>query len=67
MSRGLIISTSGMLIRELKKVGDDFITVKLGEKEYVIESIGREKSHFNTYSAHLCLNIRDGGDGNIKR
>lgn len=47
--------------------GDDFITVKFFDKEYVIESIGRTKTHFDTCTTHLCLNIRDCGEGNLKR
>lgn len=60
-----------MLIRELTRssagVGDDFVTVKLDEKEYVIDNICRTKNYFDSPSAHLCLNIRDGGEGNIRR
>lgn len=62
-----MISTSRELARDLLKAGDDFITVKLKDKEYVIDSIGHTKSYFDSCATHLCLNIRDGGDGNIRR
>lgn len=62
-----MILNSNMLIRALAGKGDDPITVKLYEKEYVIENISREKTYTDTCSTHLCLNIRDGGDGNLKR
>lgn len=55
-----------MLIRELRKE-DDFITVRLSGKEYVIESIGRVFTCGDRPSSHRCLEIRDGGDGNILR
>ena len=62
-----IISTSGSLIRELKKLGDDFITVKVNGIEYVVDSITHEKTHTDSNLTHLCLLCRDGGSGNIKR
>ena len=62
-----IISTSGALIRALQKLGDDFITVKVNNKEYVIETIGHEKNYTDAPFTHLCLVCRDGGQENIKR
>ena len=62
-----MIRTSGMLMRELGMYPDDFITVRLGE-EYVIDSIGHTKTHGNIDDiSHLCLNVRDGGSGFIRR
>lgn len=55
-----------MLIRELEKE-DDFITVRLDGKEYIIESIGRVFICGDYPASHRCLDIRDGGDGNILR
>lgn len=62
-----MINTSGMLIRELERIEDDFITVALNEKEYVIENIIHIKNYTDSPSSHLALKIRDGGEGNIKR
>lgn len=56
-----------MLIRELERIEDDFITVVLNEKEYVIENIIHVKNYTDSPSSHLALKIRDGGEGNIKR
>lgn len=56
-----------MLVRELGMYPDDFITVRLGE-EYVIDSIGHTKTHGNIDdTSHLCLNVRDGGSGFVRR
>lgn len=62
-----MINTRGMLIRELERIEDDFITVVLNEKEYVIENIIHIKNYTDSPSSHLALKIRDGGEGNIKR
>lgn len=62
-----MINTSGMLIRELERIEDDFITVVLNEKEYVRENIIHIKNYTDSPSSHLALKIRDGGEGNIKR
>ena len=62
-----MINTSGMLIRELERIEDDFITVVLNEKEYVIENIIHIKNYTDSPSSHLALKIRVGGEGNIKR
>ena len=50
-----------------KKLGDDFIRVKVNGIEYVIDSITHEKTHTDSNLTHLCLLCRDGGSGNIKR
>ena len=60
-----MICTSGTLIRELSKLEDDFIIVKdENDREYIIDSIGRTKEGL---LSRICLNIRDGGTGNIRR
>ena len=46
---------------------DDYITVVIGDREYVIDSIGREKTHTDINMTQLCLICREGGQGNIKR
>lgn len=63
------ISTSHELAKELLNKPDSFITAIIGEKEYVIENIKRIATHANVDDSvtHLALNLRDGGEGNIKR
>lgn len=61
------ISTSSSLIRELQKLGDDFITVTIENREYVIESIIHQKNYTDSPLTHLSLKCRDGGQGEIKR
>ena len=48
---------------------DGFITATLGDKEYIIESIRRITTHANIDDSvtNWTLNLRDGGQGNIKR
>lgn len=62
-----MIFGSGELIRELCKMGEDFISVELDQKEYVIDSVTRRKNYTDSPSSHICLKCRDGGDGEIKR
>lgn len=54
-------------MRELNKFEDNFLTVVLDGKEYVIESIGHATDPDEYPSSHLCLNIRDCGDGCVRR
>lgn len=62
------ISTSGMLIRELQRLEDAFITVRMPNgEEYVIDSIGHALNYTDCPASHLCLNIRDGGQCEIRR
>ena len=63
------INTSHELARELLNKPDSFITAIIGEKEYVVDGIKRIATHANIDDSvtHLALNLRDGGDGNIKR
>ncbi len=58
-----MITTSGMLARELHKDDDSFLTVMLEGREYIIESIGRVPDFVDAPTSHKCLNIRDGGEG----
>ena len=64
-----IISTSHALARELLSKPDSFITATLGEKEYVISNTQRVATHANIDDSvtHWTLNLRDGGNGNLKR
>lgn len=56
-----------MILQELCKFEDNYITVKLEGKEYVIDSISHAQDYNEAPSSHICLNIRDGGDGYIRR
>lgn len=62
-----MIRTSGELVKELAKLGDDAIIIKLDEVEFVIDSIGHSRIYSDRNRTCLCLNIRDGGQGCIKR
>ena len=60
------IGSASLLVRELEKIinrdGDNFITVKIENREYMIESIGHEKNYNDSPNkTHLCL-ICKGGD-----
>lgn len=56
-----------MLARELLKEEDDFLTVRLDGKEYIIESVGRVSECVDGPTSHRCLDIRACGEGHIKR
>lgn len=62
-----MITTGGMLARELLKEEDDFITVRLSGREYIIESISRVPDCVDRPTSHRCLDIREGGQGYIQR
>lgn len=56
--------------RELKSVlGDDndFITVTLKNREYIIDHVKRVPNHTDSLMSHKTLIIRDGGEGEIRR
>lgn len=60
------ILTSG----ELKQVlgdDDDFITVTLGNREYVIDCMKRVPNYTDAPISHKTLIIRDGGEGELRR
>ena len=48
---------------------DGFLTATLEEREYVISDLKRVSTHANIDDSvtHWSLNLRDGGNGNIKR
>lgn len=64
-----MISSSYTLANELLKKEDNFITITIENREYVIESIGFVKTHANIDDSvmHITINARDGGSGNILR
>ena len=64
VNKTVCIGNASLLVRELEKVinryGDDFITVKVGNREYMIESIGHEKNYNDSPNkTHLCLNCKE--------
>jgi len=56
------------LAKELLNRPNDFITVTYNNEEYVISSIQRVATHANDDDTvtHLTLNLRYGGNGNLK-
>lgn len=64
-----VISTSHTLAKELLNKSDEFITATIGNEEYVISNIQRVYTHANIDDSvtHWTLNLRDGGNGNLKR
>lgn len=58
-----------MLARELLNKPDGFITANYMDGEYIIEDIKRTSSHANIDDSVMgwILNLRDGGNGNLKR
>lgn len=61
--------SSHALARDLLNKPDSFITATYENVELVIEDFRRVATHANIDDSvmHLTLNLRDGGDGNIKR
>lgn len=68
-----IISTTHMLAKELLNKPDGFLTAsysdRFGEVEYVIDGLQRKKTHANIDDSimHWSLELRECGNGNIKR
>lgn len=56
-----------MLQRELRKFDDEFLTVEINGREYVIDHVRRRPNYFDSLSTHIALICNDCGDGNIKR
>ena len=61
--------SSHALARELLSKPDGFITAMLENREYVIESYKRVPTHANIDDSilHWSIELRDGGQCNIKR
>ena len=61
--------SSHALARDLLSKPDGFITAMYDDKELVIENFKRFITHSNYDDSviHWTLNLRDGGNGNIKR
>lgn len=57
------------MAKELLNKPDGFMTATLGKEEYVISNIQRVRTHANIDDSvtHWTLNLRDGGNGNLKR
>lgn len=65
----IIISTSHKLAKELLDKPNGFITATIGGEEYIIDNTRRVTNNANLDDSdtHWTLNLRDGGNGNIKR
>ena len=61
--------SSHALARDLLNKPDSFITATYENVELVIDDFKRVATHANIDDSvmHLTLNLRDGGNGNIKR
>ena len=62
-----MIISSGELVRELQRIGDDFITVEIDNREYVIDIISHKPNCTDSLYSHLVLKCKDGGNCEIKR
>lgn len=60
--------TSHSLARELLNREDSYITITIGEKEYVVSAIKKTKTHANADDTTIYLTlVGDECSGNIKR
>lgn len=62
-----MIISSGELVRELQRIGDNFITVEIENREYVIDTISHKPNCADSLCSHLVLRCKDGGNCEIKR
>ena len=66
--RNLCYTTSHNLAKELLNKEDSYITITIGEKEYVISDVKRVKTHANADDTTIYLTlVGDECSGNIKR
>ena len=66
--RNLRYLTSHSLAKELLDKEDSYITITIGEKEYVISDVKRVKTHANADDTTIYLTlVGDECSGNIKR
>ena len=66
--RNLRFATSHGLAKELLNKEDSYITITIGEKEYVISDVKRVKTHANADDTTIYLTlVGDECSGNIKR
>lgn len=64
-----MISTSHSLAKALLSKPDGFVIVTIGGMEYVISDIQRQATHTNVDDSitYWKINVKDGGQGFIKR
>lgn len=66
--RNLRFVTSHSLARELLNREDSYITITIGENEYVVSDVKRVKTHANADDTTMYLTlVGDECSGNIKR
>ena len=66
--RNLRYLTSHGLAKELLNKEDSYITITIGEKEYVVSDVKRVKTHANADDSYMYLTlVGDECSGNIKR
>lgn len=61
-----MIATVGMLKRSLP-CDDDFITIMIENREYIIDGLRRVPNYTESPSSHVCLECRSCGMGEIRR
>lgn len=52
-----MIISSGELVRELRRIGDNFITVEVENREYVIDMISHKPNCADSLCAHIVLKM----------
>lgn len=59
-----MINTKLALERELRRFNDDFITIVIEDREYIIDNIVHLKTHGdNDYTTHLALKAVPSNEG----
>ena len=67
MIKLILIRTSNTLRKLLGKFPDQNLTIRLKDKEYIIDTINHIPNCTDSPTSHLCLDIKDGGEGEILR
>lgn len=66
-----MISTAQLLIKELKRkvdqCGDSFVTIRIGNREYMIDWISSQKNFTDPVSTRICLDAKECSSGEIIR
>ena len=61
------IRTIESLKRAIHGLNDNFVTIRISDREYIIDRIINVRDYTDPPSNHFTLECRDGGQGNIKR
>lgn len=66
-NRTISIRTVSSLRGALHTLEDNYITVRISDREYIIDKIVNVRDYTDPPSKHYTLQCREGGQGNIKR